>query len=160
MNNKRRPRGRPPKFEEAGRPVTTTLPERTLQQLEAIDSDRARAIVKAAAAATRADSRTATQVEVVEAYPGQGMIVVGPSKSLRKISLLRLVEIAPARFLLVVPSGTAMEALEVAVTDLQEHLSPGETYERDLLTELHRVLRHRRRAQEVSKAEILLLSTT
>jgi transposase len=140
--------------------VTTTLPERTLQELEAIDNDRARAIVKAAAMAVRSNSQEAIFVEVIEVFPGRAVILVGPSKSLRKIGWLRMVEIAPARFLLVIPTGTALEALEVAMTDLLGNLAQRETYEHKLLTELHRVLSHRRREQRVSKAEILLLNTT
>ncbi len=157
MSNKGNSPGRPPKFNEARRPVTVTLPERTLQQLAAIHGDRARAIVKAAATTTRVRSGKAPPVEVVEAFSGQSVIVIGPSRSLRQIDWLRLVEIAPSRFLLVVPTGTAMETLEVAVGDLLENLPLSETYERGLLSELHQILRLRRRQQAVTKAEILLL---
>ena len=38
--------GRPAKFAEPSRPVTVTLPERILDLLAAVDSDRAQAIVK------------------------------------------------------------------------------------------------------------------
>ena len=149
--------GRPPKLEEARRPITATLPERTLQQLAAINPDRARAIVKAAAITIGFKSENRPLVDVVEAYPGQAVIIVGPSKRLQEIKWLRLVEIAPARHLLVINSGTPIELLEVAVGDLIDHLTPNENYERELLTELHKVLRHRRRQNEVSKAEILLI---
>ena len=157
MNNKIIGPGRPPKFNEERRPITVTLPERTLQQLAAIHGDRARAIVKAAATTTRMHSRKAPPVEVVEASQGQAMIVVGPSRSLRQIKWLQLAEIAPSRFLLVIPTGTVMETLEIAVADLLEPLLPTEIYERGLLTELLHILRSRRRQQDVSKAEILLL---
>ena len=50
--------------------------------------------------------------------PGKSLIVVGPSKALRSIPWLRLIEITPARFLLTIPSGTSIEALEVALRDL------------------------------------------
>ncbi len=85
------------------------------------------------------------------------MIVVGASVSLRKLDWLRLVEIAPSRYLLAVPTGTALEELELAVVDLMESLEPKETYERQLLTELHRALRICRRQRDASKVEILLL---
>jgi len=39
-------RGRPRKFQEASRPVTVTLPQRTLELLSTFDEDRGRAIVK------------------------------------------------------------------------------------------------------------------
>lgn len=150
-------RGRPPKFLESRKPVTTTLPESTLLQLESIHEDRAKAIVKAAAVATCTGAGGKRAVEVVEAIPGHDVIVVGPSKALRRIEWLQLLEIAPARYLLAVPSGTPTEVLEVAVTDLLEHMTTRETYERALLTELHGILAHRRRKKDVMKSEIVLL---
>ena len=107
--------------------------------------------------ATRVRSGKAPAVEVVEASPGHAMIVVGPSVSLRKLDWLRLVEIAPSRFLLAVPTGTPVEALEVAMDDLRENLGPKASYEWELLTDLHGVLRFRRRQRDVSKVEILIL---
>ena len=157
MPEKRTTSGRPPKFEEARRPITVTLPERTLQQLSQIHADRARAIVKAAAAALGCTAGKRPLVDVVEAYPGQAMIIVGPSQHLRKIDFLRLVEIAPARFLLVLSAGTAIDSLELAVGDLLDGLLPEDTYERELLAELHKVMRHRRREKVITKAEILLI---
>ena len=160
MSEKRNRAGRPPKFEEARRPITVTLPERVLEQLAAIHPDRARAIVKAAKAATSPQAGdTPPPIEVVEASPGQAVIIIGPSRALREIEWLRLVEVAPGRFLLAVPTGTATESLEVAVEDLIEHLAEDEQWERQLLTELHRVLRHRRQQREFSKMEILLIRT-
>jgi hypothetical protein len=159
MPEKRISSGRPPKFEEARRPITVTLPERTLRQLAVIHADRARAIVKVAAAAIGCKSGNRPLVEIVEAYPGRAMIIVGPSKYLREIDFLEQVEIAPSRFLLVIPTGTAIDSLELAVADMLEHLPPEDAYEHELLTELYQVLRHRRRQQDVSKAEILLIRT-
>ncbi|MCX6995625.1 MAG: hypothetical protein NTV49_00710 [Kiritimatiellaeota bacterium] len=157
MSHKKKSPGRPPKFNEARHPITVTLPERTLQQLAAIHDDRARAIVKATETTTRVRSGKAPPVEVVEVAPGQAVIVVGPSRSLRQINWLGLVEISPSRFLLTIPTGTAMETLEVAVGDLRENLPPSETYERDLLAALHHLLSLRRRQKAVSKVEILLV---
>jgi hypothetical protein len=154
---RRKSSGRPPKFEEARRPITVTLPERTLQELEAINADRARAIVKATAMAIGFKETDRPLVEVVEVRPGEAVIVVGPSRKLQEIEWLRMVELAPARHLLAIPSGTATESLEVAVEDLIDSLAPEERYERELLSELHKILRHRRRQQDVSKAEILLI---
>jgi hypothetical protein len=125
--------------------------------LEAIDKDRAVAIVKAAAMATRSDPKETGAVEAMDVFSGNAVIVVGPSKRLRQIEWLHMVEISPSRFLMAVPTGTPPESLELAVTDLLEHLPPKETYERDLLTELHRILSHRRRRKDVHKVEILLL---
>jgi hypothetical protein len=161
MERKRLSSGRPPKFEEASRPITVTLPERTLQQLAVISTDRAKAIVKVTEVALGFKSGKKPLVDVVEAYPGQAMIIVGPSKRLREIDFLNLVEIAPARFLLSIPAGTGIESLELAIVDLLEHVSRDEeAYEHELLTELHKIMGHRRRQQDVSKAEILLIRTS
>jgi len=159
MTEKRKFRGRPPKFKEDRRPITVTLPERTLQQLSAINSDRARAIVKATAMATGFKSSDRPLVDIVEAYPGQAVIVVGPSKRLHEIEKLRLVEIAPARYLLVIPTGMAIESLEVAIGDLLDRLKPDEAYEFELLTKLYHIMRRYRRQEDVTKAEILLIRT-
>jgi hypothetical protein len=159
MTGKRLSSGRPPKSEEARRPITVTLPERTLRQLAVIHPDRAKAIVKVTEAALGFKSGKKPLVEVVEAYPGQAMVIVGPTKRLREIDFLSLVEIAPARFLLVITTGTGVESLELAIGDLLENISPDEAYEVELLTELLDVMRHRRRQQDVTKAEILLFRT-
>ena len=57
--------------------------------------------------------------------PGVGIILVGVSRCLRQIPWLRLVEVAPARFLLSIPSGTPVELLEIALDDLREAVPPG-----------------------------------
>jgi hypothetical protein len=157
MLEKPRTSGRPPKFEEARRPITVTLPERTLQQLSQIHADRARAIVKATTEALGFKSDKRSLVDIVEAYPGQALVIVGPSRHLREIDFLRLVEIAPERFLLVLSAGTAIDSLELAVGDLLDQLPPEDTYEHQLLSELHKVMCHRRHEKLITKAEILLI---
>jgi hypothetical protein len=151
--------GRPPKFREPRRPVTLTLPERTLDLLAAVDKDRARAIVKVTDAALSAHAPPSTLVEVVEVAPGVGIILVGASRSLRQIPWLRLVEVAPARFLLCIPSGTPVELLEIALHDLLEAAS-ADVRERAILEGLHALIRTLRRGRTVSKAEMLFVDTT
>jgi hypothetical protein len=159
-SKRRRPAGRPPKFAEARRPVTVTLPERTLRQLEALDADRARAIVKAAEATAAAGGRgQSPSVRLVEVEPGTAIIVVGPSRTLRRMELLRLVEVAPSRYLLALPPGTPTESIEVALLDALESLAPDETAERLLLNELRAGLRDLRHRRVMSKAEIIFVAT-
>lgn len=153
------PGGRPRKFDEPSRPVTVTLPERTLRRLSAIDEDRARAIVKAADVAVAGDSAASKGVEIVEVEPGAAIILVGPSRSLRRIPFLRPVEVAPARYLLTIPSGTPVESLEIALLDVIEGLPAGDEDERALLEELSSQIRGFRRGQKMSKAEMLLVDT-
>src|SRR5215470_15014935 len=91
----KKPKGRPPKFSESRRPITVTLPESTLARLATINPDRAQAIVKAVGTAGALDAKNQKQVELVEVAPGVGIILDGPSRYLKRIKGLRMVEIAP-----------------------------------------------------------------
>jgi hypothetical protein len=153
-----RKRGRPPKFQQRGRPITVTLPDTTLSRLAAIDPDRARAIVKATDAAVQTDLGSAKLPELVEVSSGVSVILVGPSAALRKIEWLRLMEIAPSRFLLVIPTGTSIDSLELAVIDLLDNLATSDDWERAVLRRLRELIARLRRGSEVSKAELLLIS--
>ena len=157
IEKKPSPAGRPPKFREARRPVTVTLPERVLHQLRRVSPDRARAIVKCVEAVAGAGERALKPVELVEVLPGKALIVIGPSRVLKQIGWLHLAEIAPTRYLLVLPSGTPIESLEVEIRDLMENLAPDEESERALLSELHNLMGHQRRHKTVSKAELIFV---
>jgi len=158
---KRTAGGRPPKFSEPRRPVTVTLPDRTLAQLAAIDEDRARAIVKITDTVAGGGRRRFRPVELVEMAQGKSLIVIGPSQSLKRIPWLKLIEIAPTRYLLTIPSGTAVESLEVALSDLLKgpDMQHNER-ERIILQELMNLIGHQRRTKRMSKAEVLIISTT
>ena len=151
--------GRPPKFREPRRPVTVTLPERTLTLLDAVHRDRARAIVRVTDALA-ADTPESWLVDVVEVLPGLGIILVGPSRLLPKISWLRLIELTPTRYLLSIPSGTPVESLEVALHDLLEVSTPDDVRERTILERLGGLVRMLRRHGGISKAEMLFVDTT
>jgi hypothetical protein len=158
MRSRRRPAGgRPPKFNEARRPITVTLPERVLRTLEAVSSDRALAIVKCVDAVAGNGVHAARLVELVEVLPGKALIMVGPSRSLALISWLRLVEVAPGRYLLVLPTGTPVETLELEILDLLEKLGPTDRRERAMLRELRELLGRQRRERAVSKAELVFV---
>ena len=152
----KRATGRPPKFDEPRRPVTVTLPERTLRLLEGVDKDRARAIAKVTEHTAGVPPAGTPLVEFVEIAAGKALIVVGPCASLSHVAWLRLARIAPGRFVLTIPSGTAVETLEVALLDLMDSLAPDEEVDRPTLKELCRVIGLHRRRAGVSKAEILL----
>jgi hypothetical protein len=151
--------GRPPKFNEESSPITVTLPRRIVQKLEAIDLDRAKAIVKCVDRMIHHAWPDKKRVEVVDIEKGTGLMVVGPSQSLKSIPWLRLIEIAPFRFLLAVPTGTAIESLEIAIMDLIEKLPEDEIAEKALLTDLRQKISHHRRKEGVSKGEILYIDT-
>ncbi len=148
--------GRPPKYDEARRPITVTLPVRTLMDLQSINPDRSRAIVKCVETVIGAGERRFKSVELIELTPGKALIVVGPCSSLKQIEWLRLVEVAPFRYLLVLPSGTAIETLEVTIQDLLRHLE-SDSSEGILLNELLGLISHQRRNRSISKAELLFV---
>lgn len=150
--------GRPPKFHGARRPITATLPEQTLDLLAAIDSDRARAIVKATAAAFSLDDQRQKPVELVQIAPGWAIVTIGPNRLLAGIPWLRLVELAPTRFLLSVPTGTSVDSLELAIIELLEN-ADADDRERAMLEQLRDLVRRVRRRGDFSKAEILLVET-
>ena len=149
--------GRPKKFHEVSRPVTVTLPERTLRQLCNINEDRAQGIVKAVDIVAGSATHPTKPVELVEVTPGKAIIVVGPSKSLRKITWLRMVEIAPVRYLLSLPPGTSIESLEIAILDLLETLPQEANEDRVLLEALRNCIAYQRRGKMISKGELLFI---
>ena len=146
--------GRPPKFDEPRRPVTLTLPERTLTRLAAVDADRATAIVKLVDSLLPA-SNGQRLVDVVEVAPGAAIILVAPSRYLRRIPWLRLAELSPGRHLVTILPGTPIDSLEVAILDLLESLPASEDYERKILDELRRLIGAGRREQKITKYEML-----
>jgi hypothetical protein len=151
--------GRPPKFRGARRPVTVTLPEETLARLASIDADRARAIVKAADAAIALSEGEHKPVELVEVAPGLSIVIVGASRVLRTIGWLRMIEIAPLRFLLSIPSGTSIDSLELTLIELLESVDEVDDRELWLLKELRDLMRKLRRGGDFRKAEILFVDT-
>ena len=135
-----------------------TLPKRILDQLATIYPDRTRAVVKVTEAVAGANKDRFKPLELIEMAPGKCLIVVGPSKVLRESSLLNLIEIAPARYLVTVASGTSVEALEIALRDAIHHLeSEKNGLEDRILHELLELISHQRRSRNLSKAEILII---
>ncbi len=150
--------GRPRKFKESSRPITVTLPERTLELLASVDQDRARAVVKATDWMIQGAQQNGPLVDLVEVESGSAVILVSPSRYLKSIPFLKLVEISPIRFLLVIPSGTSVEELEIAVLDLIREVPAEDSYETKLLSELSDCLGKQRRSKKISKAELLLIN--
>jgi hypothetical protein len=139
--------------------VTVTLPEDTLAQLASIDPDRARAIVKLADAAIPLAPERQKPLDLVDVAPGLAIVIVGPSRLLRTITWLRLVEIAPLRFLLSIPVGTSIDSLELAIIELLDEAPLHDEWERSLLEQLRDLMRKVRRRGDFSKAEILFVDT-
>ena len=151
--------GRTRKFTEASRPITITLPDRVLHTLDALGPDRARAIVRAVDHLHPGHQPEQPPVELVEVAKDISIIVVGPSARLRKIPNLRLIEVAPSRYLLTLMSGLTTTELEITLADILEDDGLIHAYERKIIAELHKHLRHLRRAGLVTRAEMLFVAT-
>lgn len=149
--------GRPRKFKEPSGPITVTLPERTLAQLRRIDEDRAKAIVKAVDALARRESGESSEGEIVEVAPATGVMVVPANRSLRTIPWLKVIEVAPSRYLIAIPPGTPIERVEVALMDLLEETRLSTPDEVPMLEALRDKISELRRGNRISKAEILII---
>ena len=156
-SDKARGRGRPPKFREKRQPVTMTLPLRVLEILRSVDPDRARAVARLAARAAAVDGAKPS-VEVVEMAPRRGLIVVTNHRALKGVEGLRLVEIAPSRFLITLDKSLSVESLEIRLQDLLDGAEAGSA-DRAFLAELLALIRRQRRERTVSKEEILIISS-
>ena len=152
--------GRPPKFSEPSRPITVTLPERVLKKLQLVDGDRGLAITKAVDTLVSDASLQRPPLEIVQVCDGQGLIVIGYSKMLSRISGVQLVEISPLRYLISMQPGSSVDSFELALIDLIDHLPENADYEAALLLELREILKRIRRKQGVTKAEILFVPTS
>jgi hypothetical protein len=87
--------------------------------------------------------------------PGAAIILVAPSRYLRRIPWLRLAELSPGRHLVTILPGTPIDSLEVAILDLLESLPASENYERKILDELRNLIGAGRREQKITKYEML-----
>ena len=137
--------------------MTVTLPESVLKTLEQIDEDRGQAIVKLAQGAVGKGKASKPLVEIVQMASNVGLLIVGPSAALRSIPFLHLVEVAPARFLLALEPGNDFRTLELAIHDVLEDVPEDHLAERELIAKLLEAIRHVRKAELVSMAEILLV---
>jgi hypothetical protein len=153
----RRLGGRPRKYAEPSQPVTVTLPQTTLRQLEQVDADRGRAIVKLAKNASLELDDGRAFVDVVDIGSGTALVVVGGASILRQIPFVRLVEVALGRYLIALLPGRGIHELEIALTDLLEDSQHLIESDRELVSQLATRLRKFRKTESVSTAQILLL---
>lgn len=136
-----------------------TLPERVLDLLTAVDSDRAMAIAKLADFSLKGSGAFLKPVDTVKITKGRAIILVAHSERLKRLPWLRLIEVAPARHLLSIRTGTSIESMELDLRDLLEDLPEGQSQEREMLEMLVKIIRASRRAQTAWKEEILFIAT-
>jgi hypothetical protein len=137
--------------------VTVTLPEETLARLAELDGDRALAIVRATELAVASlEGRAVPAVDVQEVSTKTGVITVPASPALLALRGVRLIEIRPSRYLIVLEPGTALAEVEISVLDALEGLAP-EGQDHAVLTELLRSLRASRRSERARTGELILV---
>jgi hypothetical protein len=109
------PRGRPRKFGRPARSVALTLPLDVIARLERHDSDLARAIV--ALAARTKPARAAAVEADLSRYGRRAVIVVNPSRTLRRIPGVELVPLPSGRALISLERSVSPEAFELRLRD-------------------------------------------
>jgi hypothetical protein len=151
--------GRPPKFLEPSRPITVTLPERTLKDLRKLGPDRAQAIVAAVDHLVGEPAPEGTPLmKVVDMAPGVGLLVLPYCGTLTQIPWLTLIKIIAGQYLLTVTPGVPIEKVEVALMDLIANARDKEPEEIPILEELRNLIGDFRRGERISKAEILVVT--
>ena len=148
--------GRPAKFDEPSRPITVTLPERILERLAGIDTDRAKAIVKAVDTVLDGDGTARGAVGELPIGGGESLLAVADNRFLRRIPWLTMIEVAPGRHLLSLKDGATVEKLEVTLQDILD--APGDVRPAELafLNRLCASLRAPRRNRAVRPESILI----
>ena len=109
-------RGRPRKFGRPARSVALTLPLDVIATLERHDSDLSRAIVQLAA--TAGPDRAAAREAELSRYGRRAVIVVSPSRTLRRIPGVELVPLPSGRALISLDRSLTAEAFELRLRDL------------------------------------------
>lgn len=148
--------GRKPKFQEPSSSITITLPDRILQQLQTVDSDRAKAIVKCVENTLAAKSRH-NDIELLAVTDKEGVMVIGPCKILENIPWIKLIEIAPFRYLVSQPVGTSIESLEIALIDILEKMPEEQSEERAMILNIRQQIKQQREMETIHTREILMM---
>ena len=151
--------GRPSKFDEPSRPVTLTLPDRILERLTDIDSDRAKAIVKAVEAVLGEGTSNPSMVNELRVNDEEVLLTVADNRLLRAIPWLTMIEIAPGRHLLSLKDRASIEKLEVTLGDILDAHPQAKPAERRTLERLLECLRTPRRNRALRTEDILVVQS-
>ena len=138
-------RGRPRKFGRAARSVALTLPLDVIETLERHDTDLPRAIVHLAAKS--GPERAAAREAELSRFGRRAVIVVSPSRTLRRIPGVELVPLPSGRALISLDRSLTPEAFELRLRDTLEAGVPGP--DRDGVREVIQVLADARRSGTV-----------
>lgn len=119
MNLVRQGPGRPKKYGRSSRAVTLTLPEDVLGRLSAIDADVGRAIVTLVERDAPSRPRSIPPAETAS-YGGHAVIVVTPTKALKRLAGVQLVPVGNGRALISLEPPQSIPQLELDIRDAIE----------------------------------------
>ncbi|MEO5822184.1 MAG: hypothetical protein ABIT71_16895 [Vicinamibacteraceae bacterium] len=138
-------RGRPRKFGRPARSVALTLPLDVIATLERHDSDLARAIVQLVAKS--GPDRAAAREAELSRYGRRAVILVNPSRTLRRIPGVELVPLPSGRALISLDRSMTPEAFELRLRDALDAGVPDS--DRDAVRQIVQVLTDARRSRGV-----------
>ena len=142
------------KYGRAARPVTITLPEDVLARLEAAGDDVGETIVKLVErhAPPRATALGGPRGPELTAYGSHAVIVVTPSKVLRRLPGVQLVPIGGGRALISLDSPRTTAQFELDLRDAAEWPDISDD-DRESLGAIAKILRQSRRSRDVTVEE-------
>lgn len=142
-------RGRPSKYGRPARAVNITLPEDILARLSEMDQDLGHAIVSLVERRPRAHGVHRVRPAEIARYGSHAVIVVTPTRTLRKLPGVQLVPVGQGRALISLRSGRSVPQLELDLRDAIEQAGG----DRATLEALADILQRSRRSNDVSLEE-------
>ena len=154
-------RGRPRKYGRPARAVTVTLPNDVLARLSSIHTDVGSAIVNLV------ERRMAARVPAIRAaevnrYGNRAVIIVTPSRALRRLRGVQLVPVGDGRALISLAPSVSIPGLELQVRDAIERLPMADRDREglELVADILRRSRGRRGLTSEARTIIVLASKT
>ena len=139
------------KYGRTARPVTVTLPEDVLTRLSAIHDDLGQAIVTLVERRTPVRPPAVRSAEIA-AYGRHGVIVVTPTKALKRVPGVQLVPIGNGRALISLDAPRTIAQFELDLRDASEADGLGAD-ERDALRAVADILSKSRKSRGISVEE-------
>lgn len=134
--------GRPRKYGRPSRAVTVTLPEDVLERLSAIHADVGSAIVNMVQRTAPARLQPIRAAEIAR-YGNHAVIIVTPSRALKRLPGVQLVPIGEGRALISLAPSVSISAFELQVRDALER-EDVQQREREVLEAIAGILRRGR----------------
>src|SRR5262245_51303112 len=148
MTRSRQGPGRPRKYGRAARAVTLTLPEDVLARLATVHVDLGRAVVALTERNGKGRQPAARPAEIA-AYGNHAVIVVNPSKALKRLGGVQLVPLGNGRALISLDPQYSISLLELDIRDALEADALA-TDEGDVLRAIGKILQETRQSAAIT----------